>query len=268
MEGTSAKNSSTPNELGLFSPTVQTKANSVKFAHQSMCSLRITTFLKAIQRGFLKGCPNISAKGVTRYLNPSPATAKGHMKRPHQGIQSTTKPQLRQLPSDRQVPPVQAAPIEDNESSLDDLSVPLLHTGPHKHGPYVIEDDDSFIGNIFCFGAFADKQTGILYKDLTGAFPYMSLEGNVSFLIIYHYKSNAILALPISGLDDNTVFAEYKTQFDFLESKGYKIKLNVMDNQCTKQIKKFLTKNDCELMLVEPHNHCVNAPERAIQTFK
>jgi hypothetical protein len=41
-----------------------------------------------------------------------------------------------------------------------------------------------------------------------------------------------------------------------------------MDNQCTKQINKFLTNNDCELMLVEPHNHHVNAAECAIQTFK
>jgi hypothetical protein len=81
-------------------------------------------------------------------------------------------------------------------------------------------------------------------------------------------SSSAILGLPISGFDDNTVFAAYKTQFEFLESKGYKIKYNVMDNQCTKQIKKFLTNNDCELMLVEPHNHRVNAVERAIQTFK
>jgi replicative superfamily II helicase len=53
-----------------------------------------------------------------------------------------------------------------------------------------------------------------------------------------------------------------------LESKGYKIKLNVMDNQCTKQIKKFLTDKDCELMFFEPHNHRVNAAKRAIQTFK
>jgi len=51
-----------------------------------MCSLKILTLLKAIRRGFLDGRPNLSAKGVTRYLNPSPATAKGHMKRPHQGI--------------------------------------------------------------------------------------------------------------------------------------------------------------------------------------
>jgi hypothetical protein len=77
-------------EFGFFAHTIRTKANSIKFAHQSMCSPKISTILKAIRRGFLDGCPNLSAKGVTRYLNPSPATAKGHMKRPHQGIPSTT----------------------------------------------------------------------------------------------------------------------------------------------------------------------------------
>jgi len=41
-----------------------------------------------------------------------------------------------------------------------------------------------------------------------------------------------------------------------------------MDNQATKRIKKFLTENDCKLQVVEPHNHRVNAAERAIQTFK
>ena len=46
MEGTS--------EFGLFSHTVRTKANSIKFTHQSMCSPKITTLLKAIRQGFLK----------------------------------------------------------------------------------------------------------------------------------------------------------------------------------------------------------------------
>ncbi len=41
-----------------------------------------------------------------------------------------------------------------------------------------------------------------------------------------------------------------------------------MDNQATKHIKQFLSKNDCKLQLVEPHNHRVNVAERAIQTFK
>jgi hypothetical protein len=96
----------------------------------------------------------------------------------------------------------------------------------------------------------------------------MSLQGNVCFLVVYHYESNTILALPMPSLNGNTIFAAYKTQFEVLESKGHKIKLNVMDNQCTKQIKKFLTKKDCDLMLVEPHNHRVNAAKRMIQTFK
>ena len=41
-----------------------------------------------------------------------------------------------------------------------------------------------------------------------------------------------------------------------------------MDNQATKQVKRFLSKKDCRLQLVEPHNHRLNAAERAIQTFK
>jgi hypothetical protein len=57
-----------------------------------------------------------------------------------------------------------------------------------------------------------------------------------------------------------------------LKSKGHMIRLNVMDNQvqASQTIKKFLTKNQCKLMLVEPHNHRVNVAERAIpiQTFK
>ena len=51
-------------------------------------------------------------------------------------------------------------------------------------------------------------------------------------------------------------------------SKGFKPKVNVMDNQATKAIKAYLTPQQVTLQLVEPHNHRVNAAERAIQTFK
>jgi N-acetyl-beta-hexosaminidase len=57
-------------------------------------------------------------------------------------------------------------------------------------------------------------------------------------------------------------------QLDKLTSKGYKPKINIMDNQATKHIKAFLTEQQCQLQLVEPHNHRLNAAERAIQTFK
>ncbi len=56
--------------------------------------------------------------------------------------------------------------------------------------------------------------------------------------------------------------------FESLEAKVYKPKMNVMDNQATKYIKQFLTKKKCNLLVVKPHNHHVNAAEHAIQTFK
>ncbi len=36
--------------------------------------------------------------------------------------------------------------------------------------------------NVFCFGAFSDKNTGAVYNNCTGNFPFMSLDGNICFL--------------------------------------------------------------------------------------
>jgi hypothetical protein len=85
---------------------------------------------------------------------------------------------------------------------------------------------------------------------------------------MYHYETNSIMAKPIANLDDKSIFEAYKELFERLEGKGYKPKMNEMGNQTTKYIKKFLTKKECDLQVVKPHNHRVNAAERAIQTFK
>ena len=52
--------------------------------------------------------------------------------------------------------------------------------------PHLIrdEEDDASISNVFCFGAFADKQSGVMYNNLTKNFPFMSLDGSVCFLVI------------------------------------------------------------------------------------
>ena len=74
---------------------------------------------------------------------------------------------------------------------------------------------------------------------------------------------------PITGLDSERILETYKKNFEYLLGKGFKKpKVNVMDNQATKAIKATLTPQQVTLQLVEPHNHRVNAAERAIQTFK
>ena len=131
-----------------------------------------------------------------------------------------------------------------------------------------MDDNDTTIANVFCFGAFADKTSGIIYNDLTGSFLFVSLDRSVCFFVLYHYKSNCILATPIKRMDDSATFEVYKKYFEGLTSKGFKPKLNIMDNQAIKHIKQYLSENEYKLQLVEPHNHRANAAVQAIQTFK
>jgi hypothetical protein len=206
-------------QIAFFAHTVRTKANSIHFAHPSLCSPRISTLLKAIKRGYLKGCPNLMAHGVNKYLNPSPATVKGHMKRPRQDICSTS-----------QVPPVPSLSVVWSRIVPDEIH-PIAHTHVHVmdnddkdsedsipiHVPHinVVESDDDSNGNVFVFVAFADKQNGALYSNLTGTFPFMSFEGNICFLIVYHYDTNAIMVVPIANFTNNAILKHFVSSLNY-----------------------------------------------------
>jgi hypothetical protein len=145
-------------QIAFFTHTVRTKANSIRFAHQSLCSPKISTLLKSIWRGYLKGCPNLTSHGVTKYLNPSPAMAKGHMKRPRQGIQSTSTPTIVQADAS---PRLQSPIVVNNTAHQQKSPMPLI---PFALIPNVIKDnmDNQTDANLFCFAAFADKHTGTI----------------------------------------------------------------------------------------------------------
>ena len=201
------------------------------------------------------------------------------MKHPRHGIKST-----------RAKPPLPATAVPQ---PIPQINVPIIPLGQEiraylraaygrQQDPHMMEmnevpvqrpnligmdDNDATIANVFCFGASADKTNSIIYNDLTGSFPFVSLDGSMCFFVLYHYESNCILATLIKGMDDKTIFEACKKYFEELTSKGFKPKLNVMDNQAIKHINQYLSENECKLQLVEPHNHRVNAAERAIQTF-
>jgi hypothetical protein len=183
------------------------------------------------------------------------------MKRPRTGIWST------------QCCTIESLPIVLNKiDNPDDIPIVLLADNdsdsdfPDAIPPTHANDEES--DNVFVFAAFADIHTGILYIDLTGTFRFMSLEGNVCFLVVYHYETNSILALPIAKFSNNSILHVYQQQFELLESRGHKIKLNMMDNQASHIIKQYLTTKQCNNLLVKLNNHRVNAAKQAIQTFK
>ena len=58
---------------------------------------------------------------------------------------------------------------------------PLLYNGP-AYGARMdvnIIQDDELIANVFCFGAFADKVSGVVCNNVTGNFPFVSIDGSV-----------------------------------------------------------------------------------------
>jgi hypothetical protein len=220
-------------DVAMFTP-VRTRANAVKFSHQSLCNPKISSLMKALRRGYLKGCPNLSEELVTKYLNPSPATAKGHMKRPKKGIRSTQ--QQVKTKGDSNVPSIPVPVPQAAPHALPRFVEPLPYNGPAYSARMEVNyiPDNESIVNVFCFGAFADKVSGVMYNDLTGNFPFMSIDGSVCFFVLYHYETNTILVKPIANVDNRSIFAAYKEIFETLEEKGYKPKMNMMDNQVTK----------------------------------
>ena len=64
--------------------------------------------------------------------------------------------------------------------------------------------------HLFCYAALADKHDNTVYMDLTGRFPYTSINGNKCMLIVYDYTLNAVLVEPIDNFESKMICAAYK----------------------------------------------------------
>ncbi len=64
------------------------------------------------------------------------------------------------------------------------------------------------------------------------------------------------------------VIVTFSKVFATLRACNYQPALNVMDNECSKAVEKHICANKMDIQLVSPHNHCINAAECAIVTFK
>ena len=214
----------------------------VKFLHQCLFSPPKKTLLKALANNQFPTWP-FNKAAVEKYLpDRSPATDKGSMKRQRQGLRSTKR-----TPKE-----LMAATLEEIETLRD-------YHPPMEEG---VKDN-----HLFTYLGRVDKD-GTIFVDTTGNFPLRSIDGMTTVLIVYDWTSNAILATPIENTKDETMVKVFQDQIDYLKKRGFKPTFNIIDNVASKAIREFLEKEDIGVQLVEPHNHRVNAAERAIQTFK
>jgi hypothetical protein len=109
---------------------------------------------------------------------------------------------------------------------------------------------------------------GKLYMDLTGKFPVRSRKGNSYVMVLYVYDCNYVKVIPMKYRSASEWAKAYDTIHQELTVKGFKPKLQTLDNEASATLKTFFTANDVEYQLVPPHCHRRNTAQRAIRTFK
>jgi hypothetical protein len=109
---------------------------------------------------------------------------------------------------------------------------------------------------------------GQLYTDLTGKFPVQSSKGNSYVMVCYINDCNYVKVIPMKSRSASEWVKAYDSVHEKLTVKGFKPKLQTLDNDTSAALKNFFTINDIAYQLVPPHCHRRNAAERAIRTFK
>ena len=56
----------------------------------------------------------------------------------------------------------------------------------------------------------------------------------------------------------------FKSIYNYLTERNFKPKLHVMDNEISKDIENYIIDQQTKNQFIEPHQHRVNAAERAI----
>jgi hypothetical protein len=109
---------------------------------------------------------------------------------------------------------------------------------------------------------------GQLYTEMTGKFLVRSSKGNSYVMVCYVYDFNYIKVVPMKSRSASEWVNAYYHIHRELTVKGFKPKLQTLDNEASAALKNFFTAIDVEYQLVPPHYHRRNAAERSIRTFK
>ena len=219
-------------------------AELVAYSHAALFSPALSTLEKALQRGYVRNIPGLTAKTLRRHPPRSVATAKGHLDQTRKNARSTkVKP----------VVPTTSDPPPDHPTSTDNDDFP--EHAEKTHDCYVAVHS-------------LDEPTGRVYVDQTGKFPCTSASGNNYIMVLYDYDSNAILMEPIRNRKGPTLVDAHQRLHRRLTHAGLRPRFMMLDNECSNALKQFLTDEMVAFQLTPGGIHRRNTAERAIRTAK
>ena len=203
----------------------------IQFYHATMGHPVLSTWCKAIDIGYFRGWPGLTAKRVRKFITVSEPTEMGHMDQRRTGIRSTTSTAT----EGDSMEPVQQTPSNDR-----------------SHHVYMsITDID-----------------GKLYSDQTGRFPITSNRGNCYVVIFYAVDGNYIKSYPIKSRHRSELLKAYEEVYTFLRIRGYRPQLHKLDNETSKDVEAFIAEQQAAIQYTAADMHRTNLAERAVRTWK
>lgn len=206
------------------------------YLHASLFSPSLSTLLKAVRNNQLSTWPKLTESNIKKYLQPSLATALGHLDQSRQNQQSTKT--------------LTAKNVEDP----DDI---ILQDIPNERSHHVYAAIETY-----------PTPRQLVYTDQTGPFPSISTQGNKLLLVLYEYDSNTILVEPLVSRNASEIKRAYEKLHKFLCQRGFRPKFQRLDNEASSLLKDYFRDNEIDFQLAPPGVHRRNAAERAIHTFK
>jgi hypothetical protein len=120
--------------------------------------------------------------------------------------------------------------------------------------------------NKLVYAAVIDR--GQLYISLAGRFPQRSSKVKWYAMVVYSFDCNYIKTVAMKSKSASEWLKSFFGIFQDLTSRGFKPKLQTMENEASAALKSNFTENDMTYQLVSPHCHMRKAAESAIRTFK
>jgi hypothetical protein len=107
---------------------------------------------------------------------------------------------------------------------------------------------------------------GQLYTDLTGKFPVRSNKGNSYVMVCYIYGCNYVKVIPMKSRSASEWVKAYDSIHQELTIKGFKPKLQTLENEASAALKNFFTVNDIAYQLSKntlwPDSHQLIPPSQ------
>ena len=92
--------------------------------------------------------------------------------------------------------------------------------------------------------------------------------GNSYILLVNHYDTNNIITTTLKNRTGTCILTGITKVHDRLGNRGLTPKLHIMDNEVSKDLKKYFEDSDIQFQLLTPHMHRRNNKERTVRTFK